>query len=346
MTQAFEHSDARVKENVLSIPNCLAKITALRPVQYNFIGSPTTEYGYIAQEFINQFPQWTFTNGDNGTDPLGSNPPWQVYKDDLPPHVVGAIKELNVTLTSVQTTANNASTAAAAAQSTANSASTTASAAQTAAGNAQTTATAANSTATAASSAATAASTAANNAAVAAGTAQTTANSAQTAANAAQTTANSANTAAAAAQTTANSALAAANAALVQTTDAEGDLGTLTWNGTAPGGTITKRYKWFKQGNLCTITFAVKCSTPGLLVSSFAAALPSGAPTPYNLSNQASDSWVCMGSGGVLTGLTVSLSGNNAGLYKTSGGTYELRAFATTTLAAGVAMGCITYLTT
>lgn len=192
------------------------------------------------------------------------------------------------------------------------------------------------------------------------GTAQTTANSAQslasmanTSASSAQTTATAASTAAstaagqaATAITLANAAQTTANSAMVQTTAPEGDLGTLTWNGTAPGGTTTKRFKWFKQGNVCTIQFQVKCATAGLLVSSFSVPLPAGAPTPYNLSNQSNDSWVAMGSGGVLAGVTVALAGNNAGLYKNSGGTYELRAFASVTLSAGVAMGTISYLCT
>lgn len=133
----------------------------------------------------------------------------------------------NAAITTAQTAATNAGTAASTAQASAtaagaaaSTAQTTASSAATAAATAQTTATTAQTTAnnaqtsaTTANNAAATAQTTANNAGTAAATAQTTATTAQTAAtnagnaaSAAQTTANSAVSAAASAQSTANAA--------------------------------------------------------------------------------------------------------------------------------------------
>ena len=51
------YSDARVKENVETIPNALDKVKAMRGVNYNKIGEDKREVGVIAQEVLEVLPE-------------------------------------------------------------------------------------------------------------------------------------------------------------------------------------------------------------------------------------------------------------------------------------------------
>ena len=51
------YSDARVKENVETIPNALDKVKAMRGVNYNKIGEEKREVGVIAQEVLEVLPE-------------------------------------------------------------------------------------------------------------------------------------------------------------------------------------------------------------------------------------------------------------------------------------------------
>jgi hypothetical protein len=55
-------SDARVKENVETIPNALDKVKAMRGVGYNKIGADTQSVGVIAQELEEVVPQLVHTD--------------------------------------------------------------------------------------------------------------------------------------------------------------------------------------------------------------------------------------------------------------------------------------------
>ena len=51
------YSDARVKENVETIPNALNKVNAMRGVGYNKIGEEERSVGVIAQELLEVLPE-------------------------------------------------------------------------------------------------------------------------------------------------------------------------------------------------------------------------------------------------------------------------------------------------
>ena len=56
------YSDARVKENVETIPNALDKVKAMRGVGYNKIGSEERSIGVIAQEMLDVMPEVVHTD--------------------------------------------------------------------------------------------------------------------------------------------------------------------------------------------------------------------------------------------------------------------------------------------
>jgi hypothetical protein len=55
--EVIAYSDARVKENVETIPNALEKVTAMRGVNYNKIGEQKRSTGVIAQELLEILPE-------------------------------------------------------------------------------------------------------------------------------------------------------------------------------------------------------------------------------------------------------------------------------------------------
>jgi hypothetical protein len=92
----FKHkSDARIKTDVVNLPDCVETLQGLRPVNFRFSSAPEQILsGFIAQEYINVFPDYTM-NTDNGVDPLPEHgQPWEIDLSVLVPYLVGAIKEL------------------------------------------------------------------------------------------------------------------------------------------------------------------------------------------------------------------------------------------------------------
>lgn len=95
-----QKSDLRLKTNVADLPKCLATLDLLRPVLFNFKGELSVlQAGFIAQEYINVFPDQTM-NTDDGVSPLQSNrQAWEIDLSVLIPYLVGAVKELNAEIT-------------------------------------------------------------------------------------------------------------------------------------------------------------------------------------------------------------------------------------------------------
>lgn len=94
----MKDSDRRLKQDIVNLPNCLSKLVSLTPRQFRLIDSPADLLaGFIAQEYVTVFPEYTLVNGDDGEVELGTNFPWQVDWEFLTPYMVGAIKELKAT---------------------------------------------------------------------------------------------------------------------------------------------------------------------------------------------------------------------------------------------------------
>ena len=78
-------SDARIKKNVISLDLALDVISALRPVEFDYIENDKHDIGFIAQEYQIVLPTQVIEQ-DNGM--LGLN-------QNLTPYIVKAIQELN-----------------------------------------------------------------------------------------------------------------------------------------------------------------------------------------------------------------------------------------------------------
>jgi hypothetical protein len=97
-------SDARIKENVVEVSSGLDVITALRPVEFDYIVSKKHDIGFIAQEYAQVLPDQitketsasdeikALTNGD---EVLG-------IQQNLVPYLVKAIQELNAKITALE----------------------------------------------------------------------------------------------------------------------------------------------------------------------------------------------------------------------------------------------------
>lgn len=83
------------------------------------------------------------------------------------------------------------------------------------------------------------------------------------------------------------------------TTDtAEQDLGALTWTGvTSPSGTITKKYRWSRQGKMVTIAFKITASVAGLLNTAVSFPLPTDMPNPATFASQPNSTHITIGPG-------------------------------------------------
>jgi hypothetical protein len=57
-------SDARVKENIETIPNALDKVLSLRGVTYNKISESKSSMGVVAQELLEVIPEVVHENED------------------------------------------------------------------------------------------------------------------------------------------------------------------------------------------------------------------------------------------------------------------------------------------
>lgn len=108
----------------------------------------------------------------------------------------------------------------------------------------------------------------------------------------------------------------------------ESDLGTLTWTaGTAPTGTITKKYRATRIGNRVDLWCRIEASTPGATVTAVSFPLPSdtGISTPLAFTGMGNGEFNLPGSGNITVGGTLPTSGpGNAYLGKTGGGTWTV----------------------
>jgi len=77
-------SDARIKKNVVSLESGLNVISALRPVEFDYIENDKHDIGFIAQEYQTVLPA-QISEGENGMLSLNQN---------LVPYLVSAIQEL------------------------------------------------------------------------------------------------------------------------------------------------------------------------------------------------------------------------------------------------------------
>lgn len=79
----------------------------------------------------------------------------------------------------------------------------------------------------------------------------------------------------------------------------EADVGTLTFSGVGFGGTVTKRYKWYRVGNLVTLAWRLEGTTNvGANFTQVDFVLPSDLPTPGTFSNYSSGEVAYIGTGG------------------------------------------------
>ena len=75
---------------------------------------------------------------------------------------------------------------------------------------------------------------------------------------------------------------------------------TITWTGTtAPSGTATHRYSWFRIGKLVFFTFRFEWTSAGTGITRAELPFPSGMPAPESLGNQGNSEVVCMVNGGL-----------------------------------------------
>lgn len=131
-----------------------------------------------------------------------------------------------------------------------------------------------------------------------------------------------------------------------QTTSAEQDLGTLTWTATTiPAGTITKKYKWTRNGNEVNIYFKITATIGGLLVTGVEFDLPSDMPVPNTFTNQPNNSIIALGNGllSAIDNPSIGTS-DSSKLFKNGSGTYVIRTEAANGLAASRAWGRISYI--
>ena len=85
-------SDARIKKNVVSLESGLNIISALRPVEFDYIANDKHDIGFIAQEYQTVLPEQV-NEKDDGMLSLTPN---------LVPYLVKAIQELNAKVTALE----------------------------------------------------------------------------------------------------------------------------------------------------------------------------------------------------------------------------------------------------
>jgi len=91
-------SDARLKENVVTLTGGLDKVKALRPVSYDWIDNQSSDIGFIAQEAESIVPEAV-------TAPIEDNPAHQYYQMDLTrlvPVLTAAIQEQQAIIEALQ----------------------------------------------------------------------------------------------------------------------------------------------------------------------------------------------------------------------------------------------------
>ena len=89
-------SDIRIKKNVATITNGLDVVTALRPVEFDYILSEQHTAGFIAQEYEQVLPDQITEEANAGPDlkALTNGEPVKGIQQNLVPYLVAAIKEL------------------------------------------------------------------------------------------------------------------------------------------------------------------------------------------------------------------------------------------------------------
>ena len=89
-------SDIRIKKNVATITNGLDVVTALRPVEFDYILTEQHTAGFIAQEYEQVLPDQITEEVNAGEDlkALTNGEPVKGIQQNLVPYLVAAIKEL------------------------------------------------------------------------------------------------------------------------------------------------------------------------------------------------------------------------------------------------------------
>jgi hypothetical protein len=104
-------SDQRIKENIVDVTNGLAKIVALRPVEFDYkIGEKAHDVGFIAQEYETVFPEQIIEQSAGGEEikALTNNEPVKGIQQNLVPYLVKAIQELKAEVDSLKQQINGA----------------------------------------------------------------------------------------------------------------------------------------------------------------------------------------------------------------------------------------------
>jgi len=97
-------SDARIKENVVTIADGLTPILALRPVSFDYIVSKQKDVSFIAQEYQTVFPEQVVTHSatKEEAEVAGTDTIFGLQKN-LDPYLVRAIQQLNALVTAQAT---------------------------------------------------------------------------------------------------------------------------------------------------------------------------------------------------------------------------------------------------
>jgi hypothetical protein len=92
-TSLATSSDYRLKENVVAVPNAIARVNQLNPIQFNFIAEPDeTVEGFIAHELGEVVPEACFGKKD-AVDENGNIKPQSIAQEKLIPLLTAALQE-------------------------------------------------------------------------------------------------------------------------------------------------------------------------------------------------------------------------------------------------------------
>ena len=86
-------SDIRLKENIIVLQNSLEKVDNLRTVRFNYLSNPEVQIGFIANDFIQDFPELIKTS-DTGY--------YSMDYAKLTPILLDCIKELKSRIISLE----------------------------------------------------------------------------------------------------------------------------------------------------------------------------------------------------------------------------------------------------
>lgn len=119
-----------------------------------------------------------------------------------------------------------------------------------------------------------------------------------------------------------------------------GDLGTLTWTGTAPSGTIVKKYRWSRVGDLTTFEYWFSATSQGNSITKLVFDLPSNVPHPIEWA--ASNTIQYAGTGFLATSVSGVSNNNKVYLIRTGTNTWQINQ-ETYSNNSTFACGCITF---